>query len=1093
MNERHRTRVLVAVTVTGAVFGALLVGDRGPWSVPGARADRAGSLAGPVSLAVPAQVRWEVADVSAAYNALGADLGATDVRLPVWRNGNTRALRTTGIAVTNVGSSAGQVTISFEDGDGKPLACGADCTVDLGAGQTHYFWPPELKGVGDVTNASGSARIVGRQPVVAIVDDLALADLADATIYRGLAVDSKLPNPVKPHLPILYREPGTLRPDQTISGVLVANLDATQGATVTLALVPQPSGKPLEFVSPLVDPGASTSFVLPNLTGLPNGTYAGTAAALQPIGALASAFWPDAGGVALYNAPWTDTVATVPLVFKDSARRCSVVTIQSTSLRAETVVDVDLYVLDSSTPVLSTTALVNPGSSTSLDLCTDQRFASLPSDFIGSMTINGGNTPVAVQSFVDTAKARAVAAFEGAIPAMAAPQAFAPLVHRAWAPAEGAPGLPVYSSLIAVNNPGRVAIEAVVTVLGLQGDCAGNRYTLGPRTVPAFASVLFDLRPGGDGKMPDGCLASAVIDADGRVHAVVLDEGYQPPATATPPPTVTPTATSVRTPTPTVTAVPTETPTPTDTAVPTRTPTVTPTPRISPTPSPTPRVTLTPTPTDTSPPSKTPVATRYATRTPLPTRTPPPETPRPPLGKVPPREWWRLDSTNSILTFDRVRHLEIDREGNTWLRLIDPAGGPDSIIRVLPEQKNQPNRAWLVNRGGIRDTLVAQGTTAIKALRRLRDFFDVDGEGHPWIGPEYFDGTRWLKVAADERSPGGGVYYQQRALIDAEAHVWVPYDNNPDCVPPAVCRTGGVRALDGSGKLIFDIQVGGTAGGTGRDAQALLVTGRDRAMFVANVPRAPLDPLRLFGPGSRADLAGDAATGRGSDAAAGVGRRGDATDGSGGSAGSTRRGDRTAAAPQAPGQTSGDNWIVLPNAWYAPPDTTPRYYPFLDPREFLVTGLRHSGYATAATLTPTGLLQVVTWVEIDSGTAVTPRVFLNTLIDGAWEIEDLTVSPFLAGDAADREVVGMAYCPSRELWLVARDGTIGARRDGERHDGAWTVYQPEESPIEADQTVTDIDCGPGGTVWIGTRSGLLGYGLPAVPRRIFVPFAQRKR
>jgi subtilisin family serine protease len=97
-------------------------------------------------------------------------------------------------------------------------------------------------------------------------------------------------------------------------------------------------------------------------------------------------------------------------------------------------------------------------------------------------------------------------------------------------------------------------------------------------------------------------------------YVLEVGDGWNPPATATPTPTLTPTIT------PTMTPSRTPTITPTPTATNTTTPTLTPTPSNTPTPSRTPSPIRTPTATRTPSPTRTPTVTR----TPSPTRTPTP-------------------------------------------------------------------------------------------------------------------------------------------------------------------------------------------------------------------------------------------------------------------------------------------------------------------------------------------------------------------------------------------------------------------------------------------------------------------------------------
>ena len=205
---------------------------------------------------------------------------------------------------------------------------------------------------------------------------------------------------------------------------------------------------------------------------------------------------------------------------------------------------------------------------------------------------------------------------------------------------------------------------------------------------------------------------------------------------------------------------------------------------------------------------------------------------RPPVGMV----------VKHIVHGDQ-RHLRIARDANGLDVGAELArGGPQA--RVLLD--NLPGFPDNVTRGA--DGRYWTGFTkprsktiddlARKPFLRALTGSNLDAIGAATLAAELFAvraGADWIRTH-DVRALRDGLCIE-RALVDADSHVWVPYDASPDCVPPAVCRAGGVRALDPDGKLLFDVQVGGTAGAAGPDAGALLVTGRDRARVVASAPR----------------------------------------------------------------------------------------------------------------------------------------------------------------------------------------------------------------------------------------------------------------
>ena len=129
---------------------------------------------------------------SAAYNAVGPDLGATKVALPLARRQHVDAWKvTTGIQVMNVGDATANVTITFSDDQGNELTgCGGPCTASVGSNGSHTFYP----GANGLTvmpaGTFGSAVVTSDQNVVVIVNDASETGAIDAATYNGIKADS---------------------------------------------------------------------------------------------------------------------------------------------------------------------------------------------------------------------------------------------------------------------------------------------------------------------------------------------------------------------------------------------------------------------------------------------------------------------------------------------------------------------------------------------------------------------------------------------------------------------------------------------------------------------------------------------------------------------------------------------------------------------------------------------------------------------------------------------------------------------------------------------------------------------------------------
>ncbi|MFN2250930.1 MAG: hypothetical protein ACK2UL_03350 [Anaerolineae bacterium] len=990
-----------------------------------------------------------------AYNTAAVMEAATAVQLPLWRHRHTAARHSTAIVVMNTGAKPADVTITFRDSTGQPITdCGADCTATVDPSSAVYWWPPQMAGVGDRGDVSGSADVISTEPALAVVLDMSQAGAADMASYTGIGLGAEFPNsPTILHPLLLKNEKGIGGQDGAGSSLVQTyNVDRGQSADVVTSFFPWGSGQPVD-ISQTIAPRESELIGLLFSPLLADGPYSAIADAGQVvIASLSRSDWLDSGASVMGREATPGAVSVVPLALKLGGERgdlCTFVALQNPSRRAEVTYGIELYELGSSKAISTTSKVVAPARSAPLDLCKGNEFGDLPDGFEGSMRI------VAPDSWLGAAYALTYSTVgSGAAGAVAQPASmadatqFAPLIHSQFPPDRRNPDMADLSSLLAVNNPGAEPVEVTVAYTGTLGTCAGQRFKHEQRTVPPRTSELFVPGPEGEGILPEGCVAAARIEATGGgVLAEVFDQGY--PKQPTPTPTATATSTNTPTPVPTdtATATPTEVGSPTATATgpSSETPTSSATP-VATTAEPTGRATNTGTP---------------------PEPTAPLETPEPGPTRVPPRDWTRVDRTNSLLPYDNVRYLEIDGEGGTWMRLIKPEGGPDAIVYVEPSGK------WRVYEAGIKAAIARLPRAFLLGLRALRDFYDVDGGGRLWVGPEFHDGNGWQAVGTDVGGPGGGVRYDDRTLIDPAQQAWVPISTQLDCVPPQVCRADGLRAFGAGGDVMEDVQLRrgtGTAGHVVPDAQLITRRGRVPGGVVVSAASASSGGARALDDESAPSLAGslDASPRVGVDAA--------------------RSG--FPGLDQATGDTE---WIVTAGEYFVMPDAAPLYYPYLDPSDWLSTGLRNAGFATAATVSPSGQLQVITWLERDKGTTVQHQILLNTLADTGWLVEDLTGKGPLPPDVEFETVVGMDYCPDGALWLATAGGAIGVRSDGDRPDGAWTVYPEGSGVLEEGEVVSDIGCGPGGAVWIGTQSGLLGYGFEVPPVQIYIPSAEQTR
>jgi hypothetical protein len=584
---RQRKLHVLVVLAALAAFAALLT-----------RADTIGvpllgrAAAAPRGPAAPRRV-----DVAAAYNALTPADGAKTVRLALWRSRHTMAELTTGIAVSNVADHAASVEIVFVGSDGNPMiACGDACKAVVPAGDTHYWWPPELPGVGEQPTASsfGRALITSDQPVVAAVTDAAMtldrSRRLDEAAYTGVGDATTGRGDGRTTIPLLL-DPWVLAPrgdmlegisGAGVSGVTAMNLDPINAAEVGLELIPQGGGDPILFTTQAAAGGDAT-FYLPALANVPDGAYAGIVHSDHPVAAVARTDWPASGGAVLASGTG-ETKDVAVAIFANGPEMCSLVTIQNASPGVPgtpSTVVVEVRAASGGPPVLVRDYTIAPYASMTLRACDDEDFLmNLPSRFLGWLRVKGKDdaTAVSVHALIDyVASQKAVSAYTGVSGQWGGSvRSYVPIVHSAW-PMGGDPLATRHDTSLYIVNPAggddptTGAVAVTVTYTGVRGDCAGQMFTQGPLTVPAMGQVTLAPGPEGDAVLPAACLAAARIDATGPVIAVVEDEGQVPPV-----PTATPTATWTPAPTTPVTPTATATVTPPDVATPTTVPTGTP-------------------------------------------------------------------------------------------------------------------------------------------------------------------------------------------------------------------------------------------------------------------------------------------------------------------------------------------------------------------------------------------------------------------------------------------------------------------------------------------------------------------------------------
>jgi len=312
------------------------------------------------------------------------------------------------------------------------------------------------------------------------------------------------------------------------TGIQVQNLDASAAANMTAEFYKQDPAVTgaVSLTATGVPAGGSWTIYLPSAPELDNGAYAAIVSADRQIAAIARTDWFSSGGAAIYsNVMPSDSVA-LPLLTIDYAEQFSLVSIQNTDTGTTATATVEVYAAGAAAPVLNKTYSIGPGKSITINTAMEDDYlglvSSTPGGFLGSMTVTA-DVEVGVQSFVDISSSdKAVYAFEGVPAEDAAETLYAPLIRRRH--------LGIYDTGISVVNPNATDVDVTVTYIGALEACAGTTTTHGPYTIPASSSAVFWQGQGGaglptgDNGLPDNCVGSAVISADGgNVLAIVND------------------------------------------------------------------------------------------------------------------------------------------------------------------------------------------------------------------------------------------------------------------------------------------------------------------------------------------------------------------------------------------------------------------------------------------------------------------------------------------------------------------------------------------------------------------------------------------
>lgn len=499
-------------------------------------------------------------DSTAAALARPIDQGATRVALPTLRRRHTNLAFSSLVLVHNPGQQPAQASLQLTLWNGGAVNCSPDCERSIPAGGSTLWNLDTLAGVPD--NSFGSAWIVSDQPVLATVLE---TSVLDATMYNGVP-DRRIQEGEAAKVravPLLRRNsgdgqpiptrtagptavPGTAtvpstpvpQPARSLRGYLASTgvqvLNAGEGpADVALRLQRLNGGGATQVDAPALPAGVAANFYLPTLPNLPNAAHAGLAlAADQPIDAVFRTDWNALGKAVLGRAPTADTHLIVPLVARYDTITSSYVFIQNSDVDHEAMVTLDLHVFEGQRLGRRQLALtLAPGAATMVDMSRHPALQDLIEErtsWTGWIRLTS-DRPVAAMALADLERSAGAYVVAGLGTADIGATLAAPMLFRHWLENADATAGGILDSAIHVVNPNDQPVTVTVRYRVAAGGPAacpagqeivhgGQLQTLAPGAMGLYHQHLLI---GPDSGLPQGCAASAMIEASAPVAATV--------------------------------------------------------------------------------------------------------------------------------------------------------------------------------------------------------------------------------------------------------------------------------------------------------------------------------------------------------------------------------------------------------------------------------------------------------------------------------------------------------------------------------------------------------------------------------------------
>jgi hypothetical protein len=323
--------------------------------------------------------------------------------------------------------------------------------------------------------------------------------------------------------------------------ILIQNREPEGALQALLDCQSQSPGPPISVTPPPIPALGVGSVDLAAVPQLLDGAYAVTATGDRQLAVVDWTSWPVTGGQVAGNAAASGKDVVVPLVRKGTDE-CTLVVVQNTDQVSPTTFTISFYAAGSDVALLSATLEVAPGASITTSLCDDFALEPLPFGFSGWAWIHA-DRPVAAASITDLMTSQAAVFSAEGVPVEAAGDRWTAPMVAADALAFGGympAGVPTRTEIVLVNV-GDDEANVDITYHGVAEPCRGlvTRHGGVSYRIPPRDTMVFEQEPAagdadGNSGLPQGCLASAAIDAPGArlVGLVVARYGQRPSSPA---------------------------------------------------------------------------------------------------------------------------------------------------------------------------------------------------------------------------------------------------------------------------------------------------------------------------------------------------------------------------------------------------------------------------------------------------------------------------------------------------------------------------------------------------------------------------------